>query len=109
MAASQGEAIHTSTFLGHPVGCAMALAQIEEIEKRDLIQRSAHLGQWLLSALGFEMGESRLQKTARGLGLLAGIELRSADGSPSTQAALKAIKTMLRKGFILLPKASMQT
>jgi acetylornithine/succinyldiaminopimelate/putrescine aminotransferase len=29
--ASQGEAIHTSTFLGHPVGCAMALAQIAEI------------------------------------------------------------------------------
>ncbi len=26
--ASRGEAIHTSTFLGHPVGCAMALAQI---------------------------------------------------------------------------------
>ena len=25
---SSGEAIHTSTFLGHPVGCAMALAQI---------------------------------------------------------------------------------
>ena len=29
---SSGEAIHTSTFLGHPVGCAMALAQIKEIE-----------------------------------------------------------------------------
>ncbi len=26
---SSGEAIHTSTFLGHPVGCAMALAQIQ--------------------------------------------------------------------------------
>src|SRR6185295_8153883 len=25
---SSGEAIHTSTFLGHPVGCAMAMAQI---------------------------------------------------------------------------------
>ena len=30
---SHGEAIHTSTFLGHPVGCAMALAQIGEIER----------------------------------------------------------------------------
>src|SRR5690606_28100085 len=27
---SQGEALHTSTFLGHPVGCAMALASLEE-------------------------------------------------------------------------------
>ncbi len=31
--ASAGEAIHTSTFLGHPVGCAMALAQISEIRR----------------------------------------------------------------------------
>ena len=29
--ASRGEAIHTSTFLGNPIGCAMALAQIKEI------------------------------------------------------------------------------
>src|SRR5205814_7925579 len=33
---SAGEAIHTSTFLGHPVGCAMALAQIREIQTRRL-------------------------------------------------------------------------
>ena len=26
---STGEAMHTSTFLGHPVGCAMALAQLD--------------------------------------------------------------------------------
>ena len=40
---SSGEAIHTSTFLGHPVGCAMALAQIREIESRKLVatQRGA--------------------------------------------------------------------
>ena len=33
---STGEAIHTSTFLGHPVGCAMALAQIAEIRRLKL-------------------------------------------------------------------------
>ncbi|MFM2082068.1 MAG: hypothetical protein RL380_759, partial [Verrucomicrobiota bacterium] len=33
---STGEAIHTSTFLGHPVGCAMALAQIAEIKRLKL-------------------------------------------------------------------------
>ena len=30
---STGEAIHTSTYLGHPVGCAMALAQIQEFAR----------------------------------------------------------------------------
>src|SRR5258705_389955 len=48
---SSGEAIHTSTFLGHPVGCAMALAQIQEIKANKLVQKSARLGRWLLSAL----------------------------------------------------------
>ncbi len=46
---SSGEAIHTSTFLGHPVGCAMALAQIKEIKARKLVQRSAELGDLLLA------------------------------------------------------------
>ena len=46
--ASTGEAIHTSTFLGHPVGCAMALAQISEIRQLKLCERSAELGKFLL-------------------------------------------------------------
>jgi hypothetical protein len=48
---ANGEAIHTSTFLGHPVGCAMALAQIKEIKARKLVQRSAELGKLLLASL----------------------------------------------------------
>src|SRR5436190_2247543 len=42
---SHGEALHTSTFLGHPVGCAMALAQIEEITQ--LIEPTQRKGQLL--------------------------------------------------------------
>ena len=30
---SPGEALHTSTFLGHPVGCAMALKSLEIMER----------------------------------------------------------------------------
>ena len=48
---SRGEAIHTSTFLGHPVGCAMALAQITEIERLKLPESSAELGTFLLDEL----------------------------------------------------------
>ena len=43
-----GEAIHTSTYLGHPVGCAMALAQIQEIKNLKLPERAAKLGASLL-------------------------------------------------------------
>jgi 4-aminobutyrate aminotransferase-like enzyme len=102
--ASHGEAIHTSTFLGHPVGCAMALAQIKEIEKRELPDRSAELGEYLLKLLSTLQPPSSLLASCRGLGLMAGVELRLADGRPATDAVMRAVKTMLRRGFILLPE-----
>jgi 4-aminobutyrate aminotransferase-like enzyme len=102
---SSGEAIHTSTFLGHPVGCAMALAQIAEINRRKLVQRSAELGKFLLRELvALDTRHSGLQLEARGLGLLAGLEVLSNDGRPATALVLRIIKRMLHRGFILLPE-----
>jgi 4-aminobutyrate aminotransferase-like enzyme len=101
---SSGEAIHTSTFLGHPVGCAMALAQIKEIERRKLVERGARLGKFLLNLLRSEISNSEFQISLHGLGLLVGIELRESNGSPATPQVLDIIKTMLHSGFILLPE-----
>jgi 4-aminobutyrate aminotransferase-like enzyme len=99
---SEGEAIHTSTFLGHPVGCAMALAQIDEIKRLKLVARSVALGKILLGLIQFQSSDFNFQ--IRGLGLLAGIELTSPNGKPATDLALSAIKLMLKKGYILLPE-----
>jgi 4-aminobutyrate aminotransferase-like enzyme len=102
---SQGEAIHTSTFLGHPVGCAMALAQIQEIRRLKLCERSAKLGDSLLAALSKVQGlKSKVICRARGLGLMAGLELRRTDGSPATAEVVDVIKRLLHRGFILLPE-----
>jgi 4-aminobutyrate aminotransferase-like enzyme len=102
---SSGEAIHTSTFLGHPVGCAMALAQIEEIEKHQLVRRSAELGDFLLCALSaLEPRRRNRRFSVRGTGLLAGVELRQQDGTPATKVARAIIKGLLQRGFILLPE-----
>jgi 4-aminobutyrate aminotransferase-like enzyme len=102
---SSGEAIHTSTFLGHPVGCAMALAQIKEIQTLNLVRRSADLGKLLLDALS-TLGPrlSGLRLRTRGLGLLAGLEILRRNGRPATETALRALKAMLKRGFILLPE-----
>jgi 4-aminobutyrate aminotransferase-like enzyme len=35
---------------------------------------------------------------------MAGLELRRTDGSPATEEALRVVKTMLHRGFILLPE-----
>jgi 4-aminobutyrate aminotransferase-like enzyme len=102
---SSGEAIHTSTYLGHPVGCAMALAQIEEIRRLKLVERSARLGKFLLNALGeLQTSNHKLQTMVRGIGLIAGIKLRNRNGSPATKESLGIIKRMLHRGFILLPE-----
>jgi 4-aminobutyrate aminotransferase-like enzyme len=101
---SRGEAIHTSTFLGHPVGCAMALAQIAEIGKLKLPERSAELGKYLLDELQSKISGSKFQVNIRGLGLMVGVELRLPDGKPATDAAMQAIKVMLRRGYIMLPE-----
>ncbi|MGA2028729.1 MAG: aspartate aminotransferase family protein [Verrucomicrobiota bacterium] len=101
---SKGEAIHTSTFLGHPVGCAMAMAQIAEIGKLKLPERSAELGEFLLGELQSKISGSKLQVNIRGLGLMVGVELRLPDGKPATDAAMQGIRTMLRRGYIMLPE-----
>jgi 4-aminobutyrate aminotransferase-like enzyme len=99
--ASRGEAIHTSTFLGNPVGCAMALAQIEELN--NLPERAAKLGEFLLAELS-KIQCPKSNVTARGVGLMAGLDFRLANGAPDGATAMRVVKSMLRQGFILLPE-----
>jgi 4-aminobutyrate aminotransferase-like enzyme len=101
---SRGEAIHTSTFLGHPVGCAMALAQIAEIEKLNLCEQSAELGKFLLEELQSKISNPNFQISIRGVGLMVGVELNLPDGKPATETALTAIKTLLHRAYIFLPE-----
>lgn len=101
---SQGEALHTSTFLGHPVGCAMALAQIKEIAKHRLPQRSAALGAKLLEGLSRLKAPHGLRFQARGLGLMAALEIQHADRSPAPSVTMHVVKDMLHRGFVLLPE-----
>jgi acetylornithine/succinyldiaminopimelate/putrescine aminotransferase len=84
---SHGEALHTSTFLGHPVGCAMALAQIEEVKK--LLPQCRSRGKLLFDEL------KKLTKNARGVGLMTGIDVK--DG-------MQVVKALLAKGIIVLPE-----
>lgn len=103
--ASLGEAIHTSTFLGHPVGCAMALANLEEIQAKGLVERAGRLGPKLLAMLDAVQIPKGFKGQAKGVGLLIGLELQLATGQPATDRTLALIKAMLEQGYILLPEA----
>lgn len=101
---SNGEALHTSTFLGHPVGCAMALANIAEIASRKLVEKSAVAGQFLLDELASSIRSNSTLTRVRGKGLMAGVELSKPNGEPATSVSLRVIKNLLKKGFIFLPE-----
>jgi len=101
--ASTGEAIHTSTFLGHPVGCAMALANISELDRRALVKRSREVGEELMAQLRSLRSRSCVMPV-RGRGLMVGLELNLPDGKPATAQCLGLIKRLLHRGFIFLPE-----
>lgn len=96
---SDGEAIHTSTFLGNPVTCAAALAHLGEVEERGLVARAAELGRWLGRRLEeLAARQSRVTGT-RGLGLMQAVSLV---GGP--ESASRVATAALRRGVILLPE-----
>jgi len=101
---STGEAIHTSTFLGHPVGCAMALAEIKEISDKNLVERSAEMGLLLVEELKSRIvPPSGFEVKVRGQGLMVGMELNLMNGEPASEFCLQIVSQMLQRGFILLP------
>ncbi len=101
---SNGEAIHTSTFLGHPVGCAMALTQIDELKKNKLPAQSHKLGLLLTKLLKSLTPPKGLKFDVRVSGLMAGLEIRTQNNQPATPIVLKTINRLLQRGFILLPE-----
>lgn len=103
---SQGEALHTSTFQGNPLGCCMALAQIRTLEERGLAERAARLGGWLMDRLRLLEPARGLEYEVRGLGLMVGLEVRRSDGRPATPVVWEALKRMRERGFLLLPEGA---
>ena len=66
--------MHSSTFSGNPVCCAVASKVIEIIEREDLLMRAEALGSFLLTRLK-ERLDSPMVGEVRGLGCIIGIEL----------------------------------
>lgn len=65
---------HGSTFGGHPVSCAAALAQIEELLSRDLAGNAERVGDYLMERLA----TLPHVREVRGQGLMIGIEFDNA-------------------------------
>jgi 4-aminobutyrate aminotransferase-like enzyme len=90
-----GEAIHTATFLAHPLACAAALATLDVVAEESLPARASTLGASI---------ESRAVRwralpgvaSVRGRGLLWAVELEDA------RAAGRAVQRALERGLLVL-------
>lgn len=108
---STGDAIHTSTFLGNPLGCAAALATIGEIRENKLVERSKALGDLFRKELWKLKEKYPIIADIRGAGLMIGIELCESQGFhskkpkaiPATEKARSFVAEALRSGIVLLP------
>lgn len=98
---SQGEALHTSTFLGHPLACAAGTAMVARVAAGLPAQAEAR-GQRIMARLCTELGEVR-GVALRGMGLLVGIEIRDGAGDPVAGAGARVAETALGEGVLLLP------
>jgi putrescine aminotransferase len=70
-----GEFYHGFTYSGHPVACAVALANLDIIENENLVQRSHDLGILLRQKLNDALGDHPMVGEIRGVGLIGAIEL----------------------------------
>ena len=108
---STGDSIHTSTFLGHPLGCSVALAVIQEIENLKLVDRSKLMGDFFRKELWRLKEKYPIITDIRGAGLMIGLELgQSSIGKkglttvvPATEKARAFIGEAMRQGIVLLP------
>jgi len=101
---SDGEALHTSTFLGHPLSCAAALAALDTYGPDSVVTRADEGGARLLAALQERLAGVAGVGDVRGLGLLIGIELVAGDGAtPAVGAAARAATAALTRGVLVLP------
>jgi 4-aminobutyrate aminotransferase/(S)-3-amino-2-methylpropionate transaminase len=93
---ARGEALHTGTHFGNPLGCALALGVLDALERRALPARAHALGERALARLRGSLANAPEVREVRGRGLMLGIQLAS------TARAHAAAHALLQAGWIVL-------
>jgi acetylornithine/N-succinyldiaminopimelate aminotransferase len=87
--------MHGTTFGGGPLACAVALQLLHTLEKQKLLKHVQKTGSYLLEQIQELRSKYEAIRTVRGLGLMAGMELKSAE------VAKAVFKQMLDRGVIV--------
>ena len=92
-----GEAIHTATFLAHPVACAASLAALDLLTTPDLTAHRQTISRLLATTLNSLSEKSTDVLEVRGKGLLYGVELKTPG------AAVTWTRRARNRGILTLP------
>ena len=88
LAASLGPGTHGSTFGGNPLVCAAALAAMQTINEKTLLDNCRAMGAYLTEKLEQLKGKYSFIKEIRGRGLIIGVEL-DIEGGPLVVKAME--------------------
>jgi L-2,4-diaminobutyrate transaminase len=72
--AETGPVMHGFTYSGHPVGGAVAMANLDIFEREGLVENSAEIGAYLLARLRERFADHPYIGDVRGQGLMLGVE-----------------------------------
>jgi len=98
-----GEIELFSTFGGNPLACAAGMALLDEIERRDLVNKSRELGDYFRHRLLRLAGKQSLIGDVRGKGMMIGLEfvLDREDKTPADQQTLRLIELMKEERILV--------
>lgn len=90
-----------STLGGNPVSAVNSLAVLNYLETHQLKERAANLGKLLFEKLTALQETHSIVSDVRGIGLMAGMEIRTPDGLPAPEAVDRILERMKDAGFLL--------
>ena len=93
--------MHTSTFQGNPLACAMAVATIEAIRDEGLLDRAAHVIEPLLRRKLAPLAGLRAVHDVRVAGAQAAVEFVREDGSPDADRVGRLQRTCLDEHLLV--------
>ncbi|WP_197090941.1 aminotransferase family protein [Bacillus sp. FJAT-27231] len=105
---SEGPFFHGFTYSGHPVACAVALKNIEIIERENLVTNAKQMEAELKKGFARLEEKHPIVTKTRAIGLLAAFELykdreKEIPFAPSEEAAPKLVQECLKRGLIVRP------
>jgi 4-aminobutyrate aminotransferase-like enzyme len=92
-----GEALHTGTFVAHPLACAAALATLHVIDDESLVARAAQLAALVVERFDRITGLPGV-RSLRGVGALWGVELEDPGRARRAASECRAAGVLLLSG-----------